>query len=77
MKQKQPAARHGQPAKPHQKAQPLEALTDEQLNQIVGGLGGSTTLPPITNNAVVQSFPEGDIQHPVVIGNIWNGKSHP
>lgn len=66
-----------QHAKAQRKPQRLEALTDEQLQQVVGSLGSSANLPVITNDLAIQSFVTGDINRPVVNGTNWNGQDHP
>jgi len=57
------------------KSQPLTELTDEQLQQAVGGVGPSSNLIiPATGDEVLVSFEGGNPDRPYVLGSLWNSK---
>ena len=49
-----------------------QALTDEQLQQIVGG-GGSGPIQPRPGEEVIVPFVTGSPNSPLLLGKLWNG----
>jgi len=56
------------------KSQPLTELTDEQLQQAVGGVGPSSSSIPPAGDEVLVSFEGGNPDRPYVLGSLWNSK---
>jgi bacteriocin-like protein len=73
MKKKQKANKSKQKTIPGLKSQPPAELTDEQLQQVVGGVGQPTNSVPLAGDEVLVSFEEGTPDRPIIIGKIWNG----
>jgi len=77
MKKKQKANKSKQKTRPGLKSQPLAELTDEQLQQVVGGGGlPSNSIPPVipaVGDEVLVSFESGDPNRPIIIGKTWHG----
>jgi len=75
MKKKQKANKSKQKVRPGLNSQPPAELTDEQLQQVVGGGGlPSTTIPPVipvVGNEVLVSFESGDPDRPIIVGKIY------
>jgi len=75
MKKKQKANKSKQKTRPGLNSQPLEELTDEQLQQAVGGVNPSSNpIIPAAGDEVLVSFESGDPNRPYVIGSLWNKK---
>jgi len=77
MKNKRKTKKSKQKAGHDLETQPPAELTDEQLQQVVGGGGlPSTSIPsvmPTAGDEVLVSFESGDPIRPIIIGKIWNG----
>ncbi len=81
MKKRQKANKSRQKIGPDMNSQPPAELTDEQLQQVVGGGGlPSSSIPPavpVVGDEVLVSFEQGSPDRPYIIGNIvtrtWNG----
>ena len=74
MKKKQKANKSKQKTRPGLKSQPLAELTDEQLQQAVGGVGPSSSSIPPAGDEVLVSFEGGNPDRPYVLGSLWNSK---
>jgi hypothetical protein len=60
---------------PYQLSRSAEALTDAQLQQVVGGVTPAAPLGTIQlpgSDEVVVNFEGGDPRRPIVVGNLWN-----
>jgi bacteriocin-like protein len=73
VKNRQKAHQRNQKGRPKPASQPQAELTEEQLQQVMGGVGTTPTLPPSSPDEVVVAFESGDPRRPYVTGALWNG----
>jgi len=75
MKKKQKANKSKQKTGPDLNSQPPVELTDEQLQQVVGGGGSPSTsvhpVIPAVGDEVLVSFESGDPDRPYIIGKLY------